>query len=145
LSSIIILLGVSLILVNGSSNGQLPIAWSIIYDNTVTSITSDQQKAILVLGGEILLVILLATFANANQTAARFGIVLFVALWVVWTIRNPGPLSSITTAFGGTGSIAPSPSNSFSIPGSTFTIPNVHAFTLPTVPSSTTTTTKGKK
>lgn len=137
MSSLIVLLGMGLVILNGWNNGQLAIGWSIIYDNSSSSVTSDQQTAIFVLGGEVLLVILLASVASTNQTAAKFGVIIFSALWVLWFLKNPSTLSAITTRLGSQG-ITPSPT----LNTSPFTLPSPHIPTSFTIPSST--TTKGK-
>lgn len=146
MSSVIILLGVSLIVVNGWSNGQLSTAWSIIYDNTATGVTSTQQTAILLLGGEALLVIVLAGFANANPTAGKFGVLLFAALWVVWFVKNPSQLSGLATLAAGnqTNLTTPTSTSAFSVQPGNFSLPQT-AFTVPSnlIPSSVSTK-KGK-
>jgi hypothetical protein len=126
-SSIIVLLGVALIAVNGWSNGQLSTAWSLIFDSTATSVTSAQQTAILLMGGEVLLVVVLAGFANSNPTAGKFGVLLFAALWVVWFIRNPTQLSGLATILSGNQTKLSTPTSS-----SPFSLPNTSNFVLPT-------------
>lgn len=123
MGSIIILMGVALILVNGAKNGQLATAWSIIYDNSVMSVTAAQQSAMLLLGGEILLVIVLAALANTNKSFGVFGLVTLGALWVVWMVKNPSALSSITTPLSGGNNPLSSSTSAFNVTAQNFSTP----------------------
>lgn len=132
MSSLVLLLGLSLIVVNGVSNGQLQEMWSFVYDTTGGSTTAGQQSNMLLLAGEFVFVFIIATFSEKSNEFSKFAIVLFIALWFVWTMENPQALSVIANALSGKpysgNSINPAPQVKFALPS-----PNIaRKFSVPT-------------
>lgn len=126
-SGLIVFLGIPLVLVNGYKNGQLTSIWEFLTNATTTGTPTQKEKNdLLLLGGEILFLIILATFANSSKEFSNFAVVVLIALWIVWFMKNPVQLASITNALSGN----QAQSNQPSIPSS----PILSPAPFPTIP-----------
>lgn len=101
---IVFLLGMSLLVVNATFNGQFTKLVGIIsvkdFNSGVDGLHESQVTLFTILG-ELLLVIILSTAASKSREAASFVIVLFTALWFLWAIKNPDKLSTVVNVMQG--------------------------------------------
>ncbi len=101
MDGIILLLGGSLVVVNGISSGQLKDLWGIIGDNSKPYATTDHTHMVLLMG-EFLFVFILAMLAGTSKDAGKAIIALLVALWLVYIMVNnvkvAGWLNTFTAA-----------------------------------------------
>jgi hypothetical protein len=96
---LIIFLGFGLLLVNGAASGQLTQMWDLM-TNKASPVQTDTSTFALTLG-EIMFIIILATLASSNPEFGTFGVVILLALWVLWAVKNPTALQNVTGTLSG--------------------------------------------
>lgn len=92
MTSIIYLLGMSLVLVDSISSGRLKVFMNGISSSDLQHTLSDYQDSFVFIGSQFILVIIMASIANKNREASKLFIFLLLALWVVYAVKNPGGL-----------------------------------------------------
>lgn len=98
----VFLIGTSLIVANGFSSGQFKdIASNASTGTANQTLQIGGQQAMLMITGELIFVIVLASMAEASDGANATAIALLLGLWLIWLMHNAGNAQGIVQLFQG--------------------------------------------
>ncbi len=90
MTSIIYLLGMSLVLVDSISSGRLKIFMNGVSSTDLNHTLSEYQDSFIFIGSQVILVIIMASISAKNREAGKIFLFLLLALWTVYAVKNPG-------------------------------------------------------
>jgi len=91
----IFILGIGLVLISGTTSGQLSDLWQLVWNGK----TAGTKNQFVLLAGEILFILILAFFSKANKTAGQMIFAFLIALYIVWSVENVTTLQKWVNLF----------------------------------------------
>lgn len=96
MTSIIFLLGMSLVIVDSVSSGRLSVFMNGLTSSDLQHTLSQYQDSFVFIGSQIILVMFMSS-AGKNRELGKIFVFLLLALWLVYAVKNP---DGITKFFG---------------------------------------------